>query len=53
MDGDNISSIDFKKMSQGSFGDVGTANWAAVKYIRFSCYDINENSIITKNEPIE
>lgn len=48
----NVVSIDFKKLSTTSYGSVSVNGWAAVKYIRFSCFGITEDSIITKNEPI-
>ena len=49
----NIVSIDFKKLSVTAYGSVSAAGWANVKYIRFSCFGITDNSVITKNEPIE
>ena len=48
----NVVSIDFKKLSTTAYGSVSVNGWAAVKYIRFSCFGITEDSIITKNEPI-
>lgn len=49
----NLVSIDFKKLSTTAYGSVSGANWSNVKYIRFSCFGITDDSIITKNEPIE
>ena len=49
----NITSIDFKKWSTGGFGSLTLANWSNVKYIRFSLYGVTNESIITKNEPID
>ena len=49
----NITKIDFNKWRIAGFGSVTAATWNNVKYVRFSMYDINSKSIITKNEPIE
>jgi hypothetical protein len=49
----NIVSIDFKKLSTTAYGSVSVTGWANVKYIRFSCFGITDESIITKTEPIE
>ena len=49
----NLVSIDFKKLSTTAYGSVSVAGWANVKYIRFSCFGITEESVITKNEPVE
>ncbi len=49
----NLVSIDFKKLSTAAYGSVSVAGWQNVKYIRFSCFGITDESIITKNEPIE
>lgn len=49
----NLVSIDFNKLSTTAYGSVSVAGWSNVKYIRFSCFGITDESIITKNEPIE
>ena len=49
----NITSIDFKKWSTGGFGSMTLAGWSNVRYIRFSMYSITDDSIITKNQPID
>ena len=49
----NIVSIDLKKVSTTAYGSVSVAGWSNVKYIRFSCFGITADSIITKNEPID
>lgn len=48
----NLVSIDFKKLSTTAYGSVSVAGWPNVKYIRFSCFGITDETIITKNEPI-
>lgn len=49
----DIVSIDLKILGTYGYGSVPVSNWQNVKYIRFSCYGITDESIITKNEPIE
>ena len=49
----NVTKINFPKWSGAGFGSLTSATWPNVKYVRFSMYDINENSVITRNEPIE
>lgn len=49
----NLVSIDFKKLSTTAYGSVSVSGWQNVKYIRFSCFGITDESIIAKNESIE
>ena len=49
----NITSINCKKWSTAGYGSLANAQWVNVKYIRFSLYGVTDESIITKNEPIE
>lgn len=54
LDGNNnITCIDCKKWTIGGYGSLTNANWSKVAYIRFSMYGITNDSIITKNQPIE
>lgn len=48
----NIISIDCNKWCIGGYGSLVNAQWDSVKYIRFSLYDVTNDSIITINEPI-
>ena len=48
----NIISIDCNKWCIGGYGSLVNAQWDSVKYIRFSLYDVTNDSVITVNEPI-
>lgn len=50
----NITAINFNKFAGYQFGSLSSADFRAkAKYVRFSMYEINNDSIITKNEPID
>ena len=49
----NCTRINFAKWSTAGFGSITQSTWPNVKYVRFSMYGITDESIITKNEPIE
>lgn len=48
----NIISIDCNKWCIAGYGSLVNAQWDSVKYIRFSLYDVTNDSVITVNEPI-